>query len=157
MNSPRGAPSTRSIQTGKTRLQAEPSPALLPPASTGTTQGQDRNFKDAVDLIPNIVWLADAAGQTQYLNARAVEYTGLAAEENYDEGLSLIHPADLESVLADRRRALETGLTTDVECRIRRRDGDYRWMNDVATRDSPSSRRCSSDRKSTAVNTSAPG
>jgi len=53
------------------------------------------------DTIPHIVWGASADGGIDYVNARAVEYTGVGPDAltgRPGELLSLVHPDDVDSV-----------------------------------------------------------
>ncbi len=88
----------------------------------------EENFRFLADVIPHFVWAARPDGGITYVNRYAIDYTGLAFEAQRERGWEkLIHPDDLPAVLACARRAQEDGAPYDVEERLLRRDGTYRW------------------------------
>ncbi|UPL50464.1 sensor histidine kinase [Hymenobacter sublimis] len=79
--------------------------------------------------IPQIAWTADSQGQNTYLNRQWFYYTGhTTGPETGSSIQSRIHPADLPTAQARWRNSLHTGHALEVECRIKGRDGAYRWM-----------------------------
>jgi PAS domain S-box-containing protein len=85
---------------------------------------REAQLRALADSIPDIAWSADADGKLDYHNARFTEYAGGTADENP----SLIHPDDFEQTREAWKRARETGEEYEVEHRVRRADGQYRWM-----------------------------
>jgi PAS domain S-box-containing protein len=86
------------------------------------------------DTTPTLIWMADQDGKVTYLNRRRVEFTGSDPGAGYeDTWTAFVHPDDLESVLAANTRALERRESFSKEYRLRRGDGVYRWMFDVAS------------------------
>ncbi len=80
------------------------------------------------ESIPHLVWTAAPDGSTEHLNQRAREYSGRRSE--LPDGwswLSLIHPDDVDHARRAWARALLAETPFEVECRIRRHDGVYRW------------------------------
>jgi len=76
------------------------------------------------DSVPAMVWSADAEGNFDYFNRQMLDFTG---SENAVNGQS-IHPDDFSSASAKWRESLEAGTPYEVEHRIRRYDGEYRWV-----------------------------
>ncbi len=99
--------------------------------SVGAARPQtEDDFRRMADAIPQIVWVTDGKGKTEYFNRQWFEYTGstvdpLSAEQVSDD---FIHPDDVEATLAAFSKALATRRTYTVEHRIRSADGDYRWF-----------------------------
>src|SRR5688572_31463366 len=90
------------------------------------------------DTIPHIVWTARSDGWLDFFNRRCHEYTGLPDGELEGWGWKkVIHADDWERCLASWTRALQTGERYDIEYRLRRADGVYRWHHGTAvpTRD----------------------
>jgi PAS domain S-box-containing protein len=86
------------------------------------------DFELIAESIPHIVWMAAPDGSTQYFNGRGAEYTGLPAEASYGWGwVSLVHPDDAERARQAWEHAIATQMPYELECRIRRHDGAYRW------------------------------
>jgi PAS domain S-box-containing protein len=101
-------------------------------------QESEKRFRVLAEAMPQIVWSADATGAVDYYNPRTYEYSGV--EEQEIKGwnwTSVIHPDDLEATKAAWREALRTGEIFQVEQRLRRADGAYRWhlTRGVALRD----------------------
>ena len=86
------------------------------------------------EAIPHIVWMADRSGLGDYLNRRALEFTGLTPEALAGLGwLDAIHPADRERAAAEWGDAVASGEAYLGEYRVRDRDGLYRRMQTRAT------------------------
>jgi PAS domain S-box-containing protein len=95
-------------------------------------------YRLIADTIPHMVWTARADGWLDFFNRRCHEYTGLAYGEL--EGWAwkeVIHAEDWDRCLASWTRALQSGERYDIEYRLRRADGVYRWHHGTAvpTRD----------------------
>ncbi len=93
----------------------------------------DLRFRVMADTTPSLVWMCDPHGDVTYLNGRRVEFTGRNPRAGFaDAWTTFIHPDDLENVRAANSQALEQREAFSKEYRLRRRDGVYRWMLDVA-------------------------
>jgi len=93
-------------------------------------QEQEKKFREAVETMPALAFVADPKGNRTFMNRGWLEYTGLSPEEASASGwVKTIHPDDLSRV-AERWRASETtGEPLDYEARLRRgSDGVYRWF-----------------------------
>ena len=83
----------------------------------------------ALDALPHLVWLAGPDGTVEYLNRRCAEYAGLAVDDllGWDWGW-VMHPEDLPGTLAAWSEAVRAGTLHEIEYRLRRHDGQYRWF-----------------------------
>src|SRR5713101_1473738 len=82
-----------------------------------------------VDRIPAFTWSAHADGSVEFVNQRWREYAGLSAEESQGWGWqAAIHPEDLPSLMEKWRGLLRSGEPGDIEARMRRHDGVFRWF-----------------------------
>jgi PAS domain S-box-containing protein len=82
-----------------------------------------------VDALPGLVWTALPDGHIDFLNQRWCEYTGLSVDEAYGRGWqTAIHPEDLPELLERWRSILASGEPDEMEARLRRFDGEYRWF-----------------------------
>jgi len=80
------------------------------------------------ESIPHIVWMAGPDGSTEYFNRRGCQYTGFPAGATAGwEWLSLVHPDDADRAQRAWVDATRTGSLFELECRIRRADGNSRW------------------------------
>lgn len=85
-------------------------------------------FRRMADAIPHIAWTTDAGGAIDYYNQRWYDYLGLDFERTRAWGWQdVVHPDDLAPAVAVWRAALEAGTVSEVEYRLRRADGSYRW------------------------------
>ena len=88
----------------------------------------ERQFREFAETLPQMTWMASPYGKWIYHNRRWREYTGLSDEELCrGEWFSSIHPDDAHTYTAVQDKAVAAGKPFDVECRLRRRDGAYRW------------------------------
>jgi PAS domain S-box-containing protein len=76
------------------------------------------------DSIPAIAWSATPEGHFDYFNKQMVEFTG----QIDDQSGSAFHPDDWKKASALWQHCLKTGETYEVEHRLCRHDGEYRWM-----------------------------
>ena len=90
-------------------------------------------FRLMADTTPALIWICDQEGKVTYLNDRRIDFTGRDLATGFGDAWStFIHPDDVESVEAANKRALEQQQGFSKEYRLRRRDGVYRWMLDIA-------------------------
>ena len=93
----------------------------------------EKRFRLMADTTPALVWMCDREGTVTYLNDRRIDFTGRDLATGFgDTWSAFIHPDDVESVQAANKRALEQQKEYSKEYRLRRRDGVYRWMLDIA-------------------------
>ena len=93
-------------------------------------QEQERKFRDAVETMPALAFVADPKGNRTFLNRGWLEYTGLSSEQGSGSGWEVaVHPDDLKRVTERWRESETTGQPLDYEVRLRRgSDGVYRWF-----------------------------
>jgi len=95
---------------------------------TWSQVGESRSPALLADRIAHVVWTATPDGRLDYVNARACDYTGLAAAELLDGRLDcLIHPDDVAGARSCWADATGTGQPLSYELRLRRADGQFRW------------------------------
>src|SRR6266436_2257955 len=89
---------------------------------------EDR-YRTIVDAIPAMAWSGRPDGSVEFLNRRWLDYTGYSLDEALAWGWkAAVHPDDLDA-LTDRWRALlASGQAGEIEARLRRYDGEYRWF-----------------------------
>ncbi|HEX8070144.1 MAG TPA: ATP-binding protein [Pyrinomonadaceae bacterium] len=98
-------------------------------AARAAAEASEQHYRFLAESIPQQVWTARPDGWLDYVNARAVEYFGLPAAEGLGwEWPRLLHPDDVPACLERWRHALATGEPYEVEFRLRRADGAYRWF-----------------------------
>jgi formate hydrogenlyase transcriptional activator len=91
----------------------------------------ERELRQVVDFLPNTIHTLDRDGRPLYVNRAGLAYTGLRLQDVIDSEdirADLYHADDLDVVRASLRRALSQGTACELEARIRRHDGQYRWF-----------------------------
>ena len=97
-------------------------------ASSG--QGSERlNAQLLVDSIPSLIHTAMPDGYLDYFNKPWLEYLGVTLDQVAGwNWTAFIHPEDLDGIVDKWRACLATGETFEYETRVRRANGEYRWM-----------------------------
>jgi formate hydrogenlyase transcriptional activator len=91
--------------------------------------GQSLDIRLLVDRIPAFTWSTHPDGSVEFVNQRWREYAGLSAEQSQGWGWqTAIHPEDLPSLMEKQRELLRSGEPGDIEARMRRYDGVFRWF-----------------------------
>lgn len=87
-----------------------------------------RQYRNLADSIPHIVWKARVEGTVDYFNRGWYKYTGLTEGESIGSAWqSAIHPDDLGRFLLNWMRSMGTQKPFEIEARVRRLDGLWRW------------------------------
>jgi PAS domain S-box-containing protein len=82
-----------------------------------------------IDTIPVLAWSARPEGSAEFFNRRWLDYAGLSIEEARDWGwTAAVHPDDLNRLTDYWRSILASGEPGEIEARLRRFDGEYRWF-----------------------------
>jgi formate hydrogenlyase transcriptional activator len=82
-----------------------------------------------IDTVPSFLWTSFPDGSKEYLNKRWYEYTGLSLEQGKGWGWKVVvHPDDLDQLVREWRALLDAPKPGELETRIRRYDGEYRWF-----------------------------
>ena len=88
----------------------------------------ERRFRTLADTMPQMVWSTLPDGFHDYYNARWYEFTGVPeGSTDGEEWNGMFHPDDQERAWGIWRQSLATGEPYDIEYRLRRHDGEYRW------------------------------
>ena len=96
------------------------------PASSA---GNEDRFRRLVEAAPAFTWAADARGEVTYANHRVFEYTGFDPARGVAQWTRhSMHPEDYPRRAEAWRKAIADGNGFELEARIRRHDGVYRWF-----------------------------
>ena len=97
-------------------------------ASSG--QGSERvNAQLLVDSIPALIHTARPDGYLDYFNKPWLEYLGVTLDKVAGwNWTAYVHREDVEGIVAKWRDCLATGEIFEYETRVRRANGEYRWM-----------------------------
>ena len=92
----------------------------------------ERQFRDLTDSAPMLVWMAGLERDHTFFNRGWLEFTGRSLGDEVGDGwLEVVHPADVERRRATLEEAFARQDRFEVEYRLRRHDGVYRWVLDI--------------------------
>src|SRR6202041_4112942 len=101
--------------------------ASLEQRSEQARQAQDARL--VIDTIPALAWSARSNGSADFFNQRWLDYTGLSVEQARDWGwTAALHPDDLKTLVDYWKSVLASGQPGEIEGRLGRFDGMYRWF-----------------------------
>ncbi|MDP8240055.1 MAG: PAS domain S-box protein [Candidatus Hatepunaea meridiana] len=90
-----------------------------------------------VENAPSVLWKTNEKGITSFISSNIKEVYGYTAEEIYQENhigwFDGIHPDDLQKVKESFQALFVKGKKFEVEYRIKRKDGEWIWLHDVAS------------------------
>ncbi|MEO8131099.1 MAG: PAS domain-containing protein, partial [Bryobacteraceae bacterium] len=78
------------------------------------------------EALPAIIFMGLPNGRVEYVNRRWQEYTG-AFTRSVDRA-AILHPDDYEGAQRAKMVSLESGIPFEMEIRLKRHDGAYRWF-----------------------------
>ena len=93
----------------------------------------EKRFRVMANTTPSLVWMCDKNGKVTYLNDRMVAFTGQDQTIGFEDSWkTFVHPDERQKVQIANSKGLEEQKVYSKEYRLRRHDGVYRWMLDVA-------------------------
>jgi PAS domain S-box-containing protein len=88
----------------------------------------ERQFRELADAMPQIVWGARPDGYFDYYNRRWYDFTGRPTGTGGDASWAdVVHPDDQTESLKRWHAAIQSGDAYEIEYRLKRKEGDYRW------------------------------
>lgn len=92
-------------------------------------QKSESKLRQVIDAIPALAWCNLPDGPNEFLNKGWREFTGLSPEQSQGWGWhEAFHPEDLPPLMEKWMRMLVSGEPDEIEARLRRHDGVYRWF-----------------------------
>jgi PAS domain S-box-containing protein len=89
----------------------------------------ETKLRRVIDAIPTLAFCSFADGSKEFLNKRWLDYTGLSPKDAHGWGWQVaFHPEDLPLVMKKWEEVLVSGKRGEIEARLRRYDGVYRWF-----------------------------
>jgi len=102
-------------------------------ATEARLRESEARFRHMADNAPVIVWMTDADNRTTYLNQNWYEFSGQSPAEALGHGwIAVLHPDEMKTMGRLFAASAEVRVPFDVEIRLRRRDGAWRWMINTA-------------------------
>ncbi|HLY16211.1 MAG TPA: PAS domain S-box protein [Bryobacteraceae bacterium] len=94
----------------------------------------ERRFRTMADTAPVFIWMCDRHGQCDFVNKAWCDFSGRTLEQAIGQGWAeSFHPDDRERGMADFTKAFTNREKFQAEYRMRRADGEYRWILDTGT------------------------
>ena len=104
--------------------------SVLKPGDS-TDRGADERFRIIADSAPVMIWMSDSDGHFDWFNKPWFAFTGRALGQLRGDGwLADVHPEDTERCVAIYRASFDERLPFTMDYRLRRQDGQYRWVLD---------------------------
>jgi PAS domain S-box-containing protein len=87
------------------------------------------HFRFIADTVPVMIWTLGMDGLSTYSNQRWLEFTGRSRKQTLGKGWSdAVHPEDRQLAIETYERAFDRREPYQIEYRLRRFDGEYRWV-----------------------------
>jgi PAS domain S-box-containing protein len=92
-------------------------------------RASEGKLRRVIDTIPTLSWCNLPDGPNEFLSKGWHDYTGVSPEEAHGWGWQVtFHPEDLPALMEKWKGLLLSGEPGEIEARIRRHDGIYRWF-----------------------------
>jgi PAS domain S-box-containing protein len=102
---------------------------IMPVMAAPRPESEPLNIQLLVDSIPALIHTARPDGYLDYFNKPWLEYLGVTLDKVAGwNWTAFIHPEDVAGIVAQWRACLATGEIFEYETRVRRANGEYRWM-----------------------------
>jgi PAS domain S-box-containing protein len=89
----------------------------------------EQRFRLMADSAPTLIWMSNAKRQATFFNRGWLEFTGRTMAQELGEGWADgIHPDDVAHIFEVYFPAFDARAKFSVEFRLRRQDGEYRWI-----------------------------
>jgi len=98
-------------------------------AAEERVRGQEAELKQMLDFAPQLIAVYGPNRERLYANRTALDYLGMSLDEwRHKSFAASAHPDDSEQLKTFTDRALSSGAADELELRLRKRDGSYRWF-----------------------------
>lgn len=98
-------------------------------AAESALRESEGRFRVLADTAPVMIWMSDPEQSSFYFNKPWLDFTGLTLEQMTGDGWAeCIHPEDIEASSADYSAAFAAREPFKTETRVRRHDGEHRWV-----------------------------
>jgi PAS domain S-box-containing protein len=92
----------------------------------------ERQFRELTDTAPMLIWMSGLGGGRTFFNRGWLEFTGRDLSAEIGDGwLGTVHPDDVARYRETYDAAFAEQRRFEVEYRLRRHDGMYRWILDI--------------------------
>ena len=93
----------------------------------------EARFRRIANSAPAPMWVTRADGSRDFVNEAFVEFFGFAETDVREKDwLAAIHPDDVEKLVKHYSAGIASGEAFEATCRLRRADGEWRWMRSLS-------------------------
>lgn len=97
-------------------------------------QESEERFRNMADATPIMIWMSGLDQSCTYFNQQWLDFTGRTMKEELGSGWAdNVHPEDYIRCLDTYSKSFDLRIPFDMEYRLRRSDGEYRWIYDRGT------------------------
>ncbi|HWA50197.1 MAG TPA: MASE1 domain-containing protein [Dongiaceae bacterium] len=90
----------------------------------------EARFRSMANTAPVLLWISDRDAGCEFVNQRWLDLTGRSQSDVAGKGwLEDVHPDDVQPVLQAYHAAAASRQPFEIEYRLRRHDGEYRWIS----------------------------
>ena len=94
-----------------------------------TLRESEERFRNMADTAPVMIWVSGPDKGFTFVNKTWLDFTGRTMEQELGNGWAEgVHPEDLDRYFAYYSSSFDARRGFQIECRLRRADGEYRWV-----------------------------
>jgi PAS domain S-box-containing protein len=100
--------------------------------SSDILEESEERFRRVANSAPVLIWMSGTDKMCTFVNQAWLDFTGRSVEHQVRNGwASCVHPGDVDRCLQIYSGAFDARASFELEYRLRRYDGTYRWIIDV--------------------------
>jgi PAS domain S-box-containing protein len=100
----------------------------------GLLRETESRFKNMADAAPVLLWMSGTDSLCTFFNQSWLDFTGRTLEQEWGVGWAEgVHPEDFQRCMDEYVAAFSARRVLEIEYRLRRADGEYRWILDRGT------------------------
>jgi PAS domain S-box-containing protein len=123
---------------GRVEFDYEKKPVIIHGVSMDVTAAKEAGresesrFQDMANAAPVMIWMAGTDKRCSFFNKAWLDFTGRGLEQEIGDGWAEgVHPDDYETCMSTYVTSFEARVNFAIEYRLRRADGEYRWVLDA--------------------------